>query len=459
MGVLIAMTKLLALAYHFPPVGGGGVQRNAKFVRYLPEFGYEPIVVTGPGDAESRWTPGDATLLDDVSVRTDVRRASGPVPEPDRGWRSVVARRLMIPSSFIRWWVDGATRLGRDVVGEVELIYASLVPYDTAEAAAALARESGKPWVADLQDPWALDEMWLYPSRIHRRYDLRRMRRLLASAEAIVMNTPEASARLLRFFPELGPRIVVSIPNGFDAADFTRNVPQRDYGRFLIVHTGYLHTATGLRLRRMRRFRRLAGGMAVQVDILPRSHVYLLRAIERLQVENPVLASKIDVVLAGVTTPIDRQIADESPVPVQMPGYLPHAETVDLIRSADLLFLPMHDLPDGRRAGLVPGKTYEYLASGRPILGAVGEGDARDLLLAAGTATVCAPTDERAIASAIRAQVRRWESGVEDASPRPEVLARYERRSQTRDLSEVFDRVLGTTTVPARDATGSSSDG
>ena len=65
---------------------------------------------------------------------------------------------------------------------------------------------------------------------------------------------------------------------------------------------------------------------------------------------------------------------------VETPGYLAHDETVALLRSADLLFLPMHDLPEGRRATIVPGKTYEYLASRRLILAVVPDGDARDLL-------------------------------------------------------------------------------
>ena len=70
-------------------------------------------------------------------------------------------------------------------------------------------------------------------------------------------------------------------------------------------------------------------------------------------------------------------------------GYVTHLQALTLIRSADLLFLPMQNLPPGRRSSTVPGKTYEYLASGRPILGAVPPGDALDLLQRSGHA-VCA---------------------------------------------------------------------
>ena len=239
-----------------------------------------------------------------------------------------------------------------------------------------IAAALGTPWVADLQDPWALDEMWLYPSAAHRALDRRRMRALLRGADAIVMNTPEAAVRLERAFPELVGRRVVSIPNGFDSADFAGPSPERDDGRFRIVHAGYLHTEQGLRLQATRRMRRLLGGID-PIDVLPRSHVYLLQALERLVEEDPSLRESVELVLAGVTTEVDREVAAGSSVQVTFTGYISHAESVAIMRSSDLLFLPMHELPAGRRAGLVPGKTYEYLAAERPILAAVPDGDAR----------------------------------------------------------------------------------
>jgi glycosyltransferase involved in cell wall biosynthesis len=125
-----------------------------------------------------------------------------------------------------------------------------------------------------------------------------------------------------------------------------------------------------------------------------------------------------------------------------MPGYLSHDQTLELIRTADLLFLPMHDLPAGVRAGIVPGKTYEYLGSGRPILAAVPDGDARDLLEEAGGAILCRPPDVDALATAIAGQLERFRSGGAAPTPRPEVVARYEYGRLAGQLAAVFDRVL-----------------
>ena len=104
------------------------------------------------------------------------------------------------------------------------------------------------------------------------------------------------------------------------------------------------------------------------------------------------------------------------------------------MRSADLLFLPMQDVPG--RAGLVPGKTYEYLAAGRPILAAVPEGDARDLLSEAG-AHVVEPTDEAGMAAVIRDELEH------PSAPPSAPLERYEYAAVTRRLAEILDGVLG----------------
>jgi glycosyltransferase involved in cell wall biosynthesis len=435
------MRRVAFLSYYFPPIGGAGAQRPARFVRHLPSLGYEPVVVTGPGAASGRWTPRDEDLDADIPPEIDVLRLDGPEPPESAGRRARAERWLELESPWSRWWIDGAVETGRRA-GDVDVVYAWMSPFETTEAAARLARELGAPWVADLGDPWALDEMMVYPSRLHRLRTLARMRRELGSAAAIVMSTPEAVKRLLEAFPELRDKAVVAIPNGYDAADFEGPPPARADDAFRIVHTGYLHTELGRRHRRSSRSRRILGGTVAGVDFLTRSHVYLLDAIDRLVERDPTLASRIELHLAGVLSQADRESGGRSDV-VRMLGYVPHDESVALMRSADLLFLPMHDLPPGVRAGIVPGKTYEYLASGRPILAAVPDGDARDILAEAGNAFLCRPADSDAMAGAVSEAVERRRAGDAPAPPRPDVVERYEYGRLARDLAGVFDRAAG----------------
>jgi glycosyltransferase involved in cell wall biosynthesis len=110
------------------------------------------------------------------------------------------------------------------------------------------------------------------------------------------------------------------------------------------------------------------------------------------------------------------------------------------MRSADLLFLPLHDTTPGCRAVVVPGKTYEYMASGRPILAAVPAGDARDLLLRAGCASLCAPRGVEEMKRVVQEAV---EGRIETTPVPPSVLARYERRNLVAQTAAVLAEALG----------------
>jgi glycosyltransferase involved in cell wall biosynthesis len=438
------MRRVLFHSYHFPPTGGSGAQRPARMVRYLPELGYEPVVVTAPGPGEERWTPADATLGSDVPADTVVHRVPGPEPAASAGWRHRAERWLRVKDGWSRSWIESSTRLGIETAREadVDLLYAWTQPYVSAEAVAEIARVVGKPWVADLGDPWALDEMMIYPTGLHRRLELRLMRRVLSSASALVMSTPEAARRVRVAFPELADRTIVAIPNGFEAGEFTRSTgtERADDDVFRIVHTGYLHTDLGLRQHRTALLRKVLGGAVPGVDILGRSHVYLIEAVERVRREHPEIGARLEVQFAGVMSPDDIAIAQRSPAS-KLLGFVSHDDALGLLARADLLFLPMHHLPAGTRATVVPGKTYEYIASGRPILAAVPEGDARDLLDAAGTAYLCGPKDVDAIANAIVTAFRRRRAGQQTAPPPPSLLRDYDYRSLARALASVFDQV------------------
>jgi len=267
------------------------------------------------------------------------------------------------------------------------------------------------------------------------------MRKLFSSVSAVVTTTAEAARRIREEFPELDDRPVVSIPNGYDRSDFENPSIERDDGKFRIVHTGYLHTDLGRQQRRAEFVRGLLGGVYPDVDILTRSHIYLLEAIEIAIAREPELRSVIEVHLAGVSTSSDRALAERFPY-VRMHDYVPHHDAIELMQSADLLFLPMQNLPAGRRSATVPGKTYEYLASRRPILAAVPEGDARDILLAAGTASVCSPAEVEAMAVIVADHVGRWSRREPLPQISEQLLERFERRELAMEYAALLDTVL-----------------
>jgi glycosyltransferase involved in cell wall biosynthesis len=410
--------------------------------RFLHELGWDQVVVTGGGATTDRWAPEDESLMAEIPSDLEVLRlpAAGE-PEGSSRWRGRAERWLFLRPRWSQWWIDGSTDLAARASGEFDLIYVWMQPYDSAFAGAEISRSLGKPWVADLGDPWALDEMMVYPSGLHRRRDLARMGAQLGTAAAIVMSTPEAVRRLLAEFPRLADRPVVAIPNGFAAEDFDGPAPVRTDGTFRVVHTGYLHTELGLQHRRSLPLRRVLRGSVPGLDILTRSHVHLVEAVNSLLASDPSLRDTLELHFAGVLTEADREIASRCSV-VKLHGYVTHAESVELMRSANVLFLPMQNLPTGVRATIVPGKTYEYLASGTTILGAVPEGDARDILEEAGNAVVVRPDDVDGIAEALWGQIDAFRAGTPSPVTRPDVVARFEYRHLAGELAAVFDEVL-----------------
>lgn len=420
------------VAYFFPPHGGAGVQRPVKFTKYLPAFGWEPAVVTGPAPSGATVDP---TLGREIPAATEIVRVPGPEPPLAGGtrWRRRAGRWLRRPSAWSRWWVAGVETAQLE---DVDVILATMSPFDSAAGTALLARRLGVSWVADLRDPWALDEMFTYPTALHRRLELRRMARSLRSAATIVMNTDEAAAALRRELPALADIPVVVIPNGYDPADFSHPNHAGDSSVFRIVHTGTLHAAQGRDHRRARVVRRMAGGAIGGVDVLPRSHVHLVEAVGRVLARNADLQGMIEVHLAG---PSDIGGAPEF---VFDHGYLDHGASVALLQTADLLFLPMHGVAPGYRTRIVPAKTYEYLAAGRPLLAAVPAGDAQDLIRRTGNATVCEPSDVTTMADTIEQAVRAWQRiGPAPSSDHRSLLAPFERDVLARRLAEVLDHV------------------
>lgn len=432
------MTPVLYIAKYFPPVGGAGVQRSVKFAKYLPEFGILPVVLTEEPDHGDRWSPADSSMLAEIPESVPVHRADWRRDGGDRGDRA----------SRIRRRADEMVRLGVEVGRRhsVEAVFVTMSPFGDAAIARRIAAELGVPWIADLRDPWAFDEFIPYRSALHREFEKRRMGRALAGAATIIMNTPESARLAEDGLPELRGSRITHLTNGYDAADFAGDPPPRSGERFTIVHSGYLHTASGLEQRRKEWLNRLLGRTIKGVSRLCRSHYYLLQALESWVGRDPSVADRVEVVFVGSTTEVDRRLAETSAVAemLRFTGYRPHGESVAHVRSADLLFFPMHGLAPGCRSSIVPGKAYEYMASGRSILAAVPEGDARDYLERAGSARICFPGDVAAMSTHLEEEFAQWcAGGGKHRQWNPGEVACFERRALSEGLAEILTGVIG----------------
>lgn len=440
------MRKILFIAYHFPPSGGGGVQRSLKFVKYLPDCGYLPVVLTIEAPDDRRWTPKDQALMDEVPEQVKIHRVSIPDEVHVPGKLERAARELLgMRTRFGQTWMNRVIEAGGRIAEEEkpDLIFVTMSPFDGADAAAEISRRTGIPWVADLRDPWALDEFQLHRTRWHRELEKSQMAKSLESAALVIMNTPESARRVKEELPRLRSKNVVSLTNGYDASDFSGEVEAIGGGKFNIVHSGYFHAESGLVEQSRQRQYRLLGRTVPGVERLPRSHYYLLKALEQWLEESPGIVDTIRVHCVGVLSKSDQALIDNSPAKplFSCSGYLNHAECLRYVRGADLLFLPMHKMPPGMKAGLVPGKTYEYMAAGRPVLATLPASDARDFLEQAGTGVFAAPGDVAGMLAALKQQHAKWQAGRNDVTWNADYVRQFERRNLTLDLAKFLDPI------------------
>lgn len=427
--------RVLVVAYYFPPKGGAGTQRFAKFCKYLPEHGIEPVVLTVTEDEKSEHAPHDDASLAHGDCR--VERVAEPANVPF----SMRMRRKLRLHVDADEWAHAACERALELADEqpFDAVVTTLSPYACYRIGERLQKELGLPWIADLRDPWALDAWRDYPSLIHARADLGRLRRTITGADYVVANVPEAK----RAFVELGAledRCVV-IPNGFDDEDFASVEATRTTSAepLRLVHVGTFHPASidaGMTRNTLLRARNR------QIEPLGRTGYYLLHGVAmwRDAVGAELAAKQLSVHLYGEVDASHRELMRSLGIEklFTMHGYVPHQQSVEALASADAVFVPLHGVPGGERALVVPGKLYEALASERPVLGALPPGDGADLIESMNAGVVVPPTDANALAKALGNMVAAHLDGRVSNGCQRVRMSGFSRRSLTERLAAVF---------------------
>ena len=361
------MKRLLIITYYWPPTGGSGVQRWVKFSKYLPEFGWQPVVYT-PENPER--LARDESLLADIPACAEViktrivepyavyRRLTGggsdevnPVNAQKKNWKQRLSLWIrgncFIPDPRIGWVRPSVRFLKKYLAAHpVDAVVTTGPPQSVHLIGRGLKRALNLRWIADFRDPWT--EMFYYKhlglgtaaDRRHRRME----QSVLDEADTVISVTPLVQ----RDFQARTRTPVVLVTNGFDEADFVADPPPRSDGKFRLVHTG-LFAADGNPLN-------------------------LWDALAERCASDPAFRDRLEIRLAGK---VDRAVTEairERGLGGNLiePGYLPHDETVREQRSADILLLPLRREPE--YAKVLPGKIFEYLAARRPVLG-IGQED------------------------------------------------------------------------------------
>jgi len=472
--------NVLMICYIFPPIGGGGVPRPLKMAKYLGEFGWNVHVLT----VDPVYHPTlDPSLLAQVPQEVKIYRAKELPLLPKRGgtaaaaakrdasgtagqayqanagaaspaareaganaavevparpsWKAALKKQLfqflkklkpylLIPDDQILW-LPAAVKLGRKIIQEerIDVIFSTSGPVTNHLVARKLAREAGCKWVADFRDPWTQN---MHASGIawRERLEERMEERVMAEADAITTVTATFAEN---FRKKHGTRIkrLELIYNGFDKADFAGLEPGCAVpGKFHAVYAGILYQKRNPRL--------------------------LLQAVRELIDEGQVEREDILLSFAGVfdypgytenQDCVQRLGLEEQ---VRVLGNLPHREALSLMKGADALLLIGDISPDA--GAYIPGKLYEYMGIGKPILALNKAGEATEIIRQFGLGQVADPEDKEAIKEAYLALYREWKANgatgeAERGADFFERVKRYERREQARQLARLMDELIG----------------
>lgn len=417
---LPARRRVLFIAYFFPPLGGAGVYRTLKFVKYLPEFGWEAVVLTCQ---TGRRYLQDISLHQDIPPGTPIHRA--PILDPDPGLAFLNRLRLRPLSNWARrWlalpdlrvgWLPGAYRMGRNIIRQesIQAIYSTSFPYTGHLIGQALKKASGLPWVADFRDEWTQNPSEIQSPSLHRRLSRQWEHNVLQEADRVISVSPIITQGLKELLPPPPPEKFATIVNGYDPDDFSTVDPYQRTEKFTLAYTGALYG--------------------------PRTANFFLAALADLLQKNAVPADRIRVrwigTFPGLKAEIERHGLQEQ---MEILGYQPHHAAIHEQRCADGLLLL---LPTLGGEGAVTGKIFEYLASGKPILALVPpQGVAAQLLRQAGSGWIVPPEDVAAISQAILQLYRHWQSG-QSLQPNWEVIRQYDRRILTQKLAALLDEI------------------
>jgi hypothetical protein len=179
--------RVLMVAYYFPPLGGAGVQRTLKFVKYLPEFDWQPVVLaTKVSDARLR----DPSLEKEIPATVSVCRTPALTLPARLPWRlrSFIARWLLLVDEQLGW-LPFAVSQGQRMIEEhgVEAIYTTSAPYTSHLIGARLKQRTGLPWVADFRDPWVGNVSSTFPTGFHLELAKRFESQVLQGAERVIV--------------------------------------------------------------------------------------------------------------------------------------------------------------------------------------------------------------------------------------------------------------------------------
>lgn len=432
------MKRVLIVTYYFPPSGGPGVQRSLKFVKYLPEFGWEPTVLT-VDPAYAAYPELDRELENEIPAKLELIRTKSRDPysaysrlfgkkkddvvgvgflsQTRPGSRERLARwvraNLFLPDARKGWVPYALAAARKALVGDsFDIVFSTGPPHSTHLVAQAATRPLALPWVLDLRDAWPPESYadLLPMSEWARSRDVKIRRSSFSDADVIIT----VSKSLGRDVGALTETPIEIIPNGFDPDDFDTVDPIR-HDSFTIVYAGNMSAEQNpiALWHGIKQYKSRGDWPDLRVCLVGNTAGEVLASIEQ----------------AGLRNHVD------------LIPYVEHKKAVRYMCGADMLLLSINQVPNP--GGIVTGKLYEYLASGRPILClASADGDASNIIESAAAGECHRFEDGAEVGRMIDRHYQAWKNGDRlNGAPADRVI-QFSRKVHTKRLAEIFSEIV-----------------
>lgn len=425
------MPNVLCIAYLFPPRAGVGVQRITKFVRYLPDHSWHPIVLTPEKPSGS--FPIDEGYLKEIPDSVEVFTA--PSIEPYHIYRALGGKKrqdtadfrgileggqklgfagrmytalqaaFLIPDPKIGWFAPALDK-AREILRnhKIDMIFSTSPEATDHVIARAIAREWHIPWVMDFRDPWTTSLYAIKRPPLARQKEEALELSCLDEASAITVVQERYREEYLAKYPSLQskPDKFHMLPNGFDPNDFAGIVP-RAFDRWTVVYTGSIS--------------------------YPRNPEPFFKAWQLACERSPEFCDRAGCLFMGEFDSSFKALA---------PRYIMDGLEIESFQPRDAVYAAQ--LGAGAllliSEGYVTGKVYEYLATGRPILALTEGGDLEKLLDGARAGKCLAPDNIERIADTL---IELFESRDRPFQPDTAYLSRFDRRTITAELADIFN--------------------
>lgn len=392
------MKRVLIITYYWPPSGGAGVQRWAKFVKYLPHLGWEPVVLTV--DPEYATYPQlDESLLQDIppgirvfrtrafGVYSLYKKVSSNKEVPYGGFANTT--KLNLKEKILRFirgniflpdprrgWNPYALKEARRIIRKMGIthVITTSPPHSTQLIGLKLKKEFPLKWIADLRDPWTDIYYYkdLYPTSLATCFNKRWEKQVLQSAD-LIFTVSDSLKELFGTKTGIDAGKINIIHNGYDPDDFTNIPGETNATRFIISYVGTISHRYNI------------SGFIKAWQSLPDN------------IRNSILLRFIGRVPAEVREILQSAIPDHQ---LEIMGYLPHHEAITHMQTSSVLLLVIPEAENNR--GIVTGKLFEYIAVRKPVL-LLGpaDGDAAQIIRQTERGFVCEPSDETNISRAL----------------------------------------------------------